>query len=234
LTAQGQGAADAALTQIQYMQHQKHNPLKRIARQVAVIAVLLGAWVLTASQEPAPANQEYAVKAAFVCQMIKFVTWPKGKPVDANDVITITIIGPNRFGKSFEPAKARLLKEKSLVIKEAKLLTLPAPGDAVQQVVWDAYIQGLRTSHMVYIVGDLKEDVTPLMTALRPAGVLVLGESDGFADQGGMFDFLPQQEKIRFEVNLTAIHAANIQISSKVLRLASRIIGKEETETPAK
>jgi hypothetical protein len=209
------------------MPQQTHNRGRGWGRRVLVIAVILGAWVLTSSQEPSPQSREYTVKAAFVCQMIKFVTWPKDKPVDANDVIKISIIGPNRFGRAFEPAKTQLLKDKTLVIKEFKLLTPPA-DDAIQQVVWEAYLQSLRTSHIIYIVGAPKEDYVPLLTALRPGSVLVLGESDGFADKGGMINFLPQQEKIRFEVNLTATHAANIQISSQVLRLASRVIGKEE------
>jgi hypothetical protein len=216
------------------MEQQTRYRGKALGRRVLAILAVLCAWVFTSSQEPVPANPEYAVKAAFVCQMIKFVTWPKDKPVDANNVITISILGPNRFGKMFEPAKDQVLKDKTLVIKEFTLLTPPPPDDAIQEVVWTAYLQALRTSHVAYIVGAPKEDLSPLLTALRPASVLMVGECDGFADKGGMVNFLPQQEKIRFEVNLTTTRAAHVQISSQVLRLASRVIDKQEPEAPAK
>ncbi len=213
------------------MHHQKDIRVRKPGRRFLVIAGLLVAWVLTASQDPTPQGKEYAIKAAFICQMVKFVTWPKDKPVDANNVVTITIIGPNRFGNLFESAKTQLFKDKTLVIKEAKLLTPPTEGDAVQKVVWEAYIQSLRTSHMIYLVGAPNEDLTPLLTALQPAGVLVLGECEGCTDKGVMVNFLPGHEKIRFEVNLIATRAARIQISSKVLRLASRIIEKQGPDT---
>jgi hypothetical protein len=208
---------------------QKHNQGRGHGRRVLAIAVILGAWILTSSQEPVPESQEYFVKAAFVCQMIKFITWPKGKPVDANNVVTISIVGPNRFGKAFDPAKTQLLKDKTLVVKEFKLLKPPALEDPNQQIAWAFYIRALQTSHIVYVTGAPAEDVRPLFTALQTPSVLTFGESDGFVDKGGMVNFLPQQEKIRFEVNLTATHAAHIQISSKVLRLASRVLGKEDS-----
>jgi len=197
-----------------------------------VIPLVLIAWAFLSAQDSPPRSQEYYIKAAFICQMIKFVTWPKDKPVDANDVITISVIGPNRFGRAFDLAEALLPRDKTLVVKEFKLMEAPPPDDAIQQALWVAHIQALRTSHMIYISGAPKEDVRPLFMALQPAGVLTLGESERFVDNGGMINFLPEEQKVRFEVNLIAVHAAGIQVSSKVLRLASRVISKQEEPPP--
>jgi hypothetical protein len=61
------------------------------------------------------------------------------------------------------------------------------------------------------------------MASKRP--VLTVGETDGFATEGGIIGFCREQNKIRFEINLDAAGKAQLKISAKLLSLAKTVIG---------
>jgi len=47
---------------------------------------------------------------------------------------------------------------------------------------------------------------------------------DNFLESGGMINFLIEDKKVHFDINNTAAKKAKLKISSKVLRLAKRVI----------
>ena len=54
--------------------------------------------------------------------------------------------------------------------------------------------------------------------------VLLVGETPGFAEQGGVVNFFVTGNKVRFEINPRAAGKRNLKVSSKLLNLAT-IIG---------
>ena len=59
-----------------------------------------------------------------------------------------------------------------------------------------------------------------MIDRLRGLPVLTVGESEGFAAQGGCVNFYIEANKIRFEVNLQAAKQQHLRISAKLLALA--------------
>jgi hypothetical protein len=55
---------------------------------------------------------------------------------------------------------------------------------------------------------------------LQETGVLAVGESEGFADDGGVINFKIERGRLHFEINVIAAERAHLQISSKLLSLA--------------
>jgi hypothetical protein len=49
---------------------------------------------------------------------------------------------------------------------------------------------------------------------------LVIGQGEGFAERGGGIQFFLEANKLRFAVNVDAIHRARLTVSSKLLALA--------------
>jgi hypothetical protein len=66
-----------------------------------------------------------------------------------------------------------------------------------------------------------------VLPAWRGRPVLVVGDGDGFAADGGTVGFVIVDGTVRFEVNLAAARADGLQISSRVLALATRVYGEE-------
>lgn len=52
------------------------------------------------------------------------------------------------------------------------------------------------------------------------AGVMTVGEDEGFLDSGGMIRFFHEDSRVRFEVNSKLVASAGLHMSSKVLSLA--------------
>jgi hypothetical protein len=61
---------------------------------------------------------------------------------------------------------------------------------------------------------------------LHNAPVLTVGETAGFLDAGGIIDFLLEDNKLRFEVNLDTAESADLKIGSRLLVLAQRVVGE--------
>jgi hypothetical protein len=55
---------------------------------------------------------------------------------------------------------------------------------------------------------------------LRSERVLTVGETQGFADGGGIINFIEENNKIRFEINAEAARRTGLNISSELLKLA--------------
>jgi hypothetical protein len=54
----------------------------------------------------------------------------------------------------------------------------------------------------------------------RATGILTVGETEGFAAQGGIVNFKLKDGRVRLEINIEAAERARLRISSKVLNLA--------------
>ena len=58
--------------------------------------------------------------------------------------------------------------------------------------------------------------------------MLTVGETPDFLASGGAIDFLVEQDRLQFEVNMGAASDAHLRISSNMLALAHHVIAKTE------
>jgi hypothetical protein len=65
------------------------------------------------------------------------------------------------------------------------------------------------------------KNIGSVLDRLRGTNVLTVGESDGFSHHGGIVNLLLSGGRIRFEVNPHAAERAHLQISSRLLSLAT-------------
>jgi len=167
---------------------------------------------------------EYKIKAAFIYNFIKFTDWPEEKPVDANDVITIGIIGENPFGHAFEPIIDKQVKNKTVVIKTFESLEGLNKDPDKNREKQKEQLQAVRKCHVLFICSSEKKYIPKIIDAIQGSSVLTISETGDFLETGGMINFLTENKKVRFEVNLDASEKEKIKISSKLLRLAKRVI----------
>mgnify|MGYP006191273469 CR=1 FL=1 len=62
-----------------------------------------------------------------------------------------------------------------------------------------------------------------IWSRLEKRNVLTVGDHADFAARGGMIQMYTDQNKIRLRINLEAVKERNLQVSSKLLRLADVI-----------
>ena len=59
-----------------------------------------------------------------------------------------------------------------------------------------------------------------ILSSLKDRSILIVGDGDDFVQRGGMIRLATSQNKIRLIVNVEAAKAANLTLSSKLLRSA--------------
>jgi hypothetical protein len=81
-------------------------------------------------------------------------------------------------------------------------------------------VEEIKTCHILFVSQSAAKQLERILTNLKNRSVLTVGESDNFAKRGGMIRFINENNKIRLRVNVEAARAANLTISSKLLRAA--------------
>jgi len=76
---------------------------------------------------------------------------------------------------------------------------------------------------MIFIPASQQKDAEALIHFLKNRPVALVGETPGFARNGGMINFYLNNDHIGFEVNLQAVKAGHLEMSSRLLKL-SRVI----------
>ena len=74
---------------------------------------------------------------------------------------------------------------------------------------------------MLFISASEQDGLAGILDALAGLGVLTVGETEGFARRGGMIEMKVSGNKIRLELNVTAIRDAGLAVSSQLLNVSS-------------
>ena len=189
---------------------------------LVVLAGLQGSAICAQKDSGPVGYREYDVKAAFLYNFIKFTDWPENKPAEPNKII-IGILGQDQFGNSFDSVQNKLLQDKMLVIKRyGKFVNLckDSNGNTANPC---AKQEDLKKCHVLFICKSETPQLKQIFEAISAGSVLTVGECDEFLDAGGMINFILHDKKVAFEINTAATKNAEIQINSRVLRLAKRI-----------
>ena len=177
------------------------------ARLGLILAGLCFAPQLPAQTQP---SLEYQVKAAYLMNFTKFVEWPAAAFPARDAPITICVLGDDPFG----PALDRIVEGQNVNGRPIR----------TRRSVPEANPQGC---HVVFISQSERTGMEQIVSRLRGSGVLSVSELPGFADAGGMIEFLLEEGKVRFHINPAAARAAGLTVSSRLLGVASAIRGPQ-------
>jgi len=158
---------------------------------------------------PQTADEEYRVKAAFIFHFAQLVDWPAEKATGTDNSLVLCTLGEDPFQGLLEGTVAG-----------------KAIGDRILRVRHLGPPEDLQACQIVFFGRAQSKRIPTLVSTLHQAPVLTVGETAGFLDAGGMIDFLLEDNKVRFEVNLDAAESADLKISSRLLVLAERVVGE--------
>jgi hypothetical protein len=151
---------------------------------------------------------EYAVKAAYLFNFVKFVNWPDKVYDDDNGTIVIGILGDDPFGDTLDDmANKRVINEHSILIRRFESFD---EGQAEQ----------LRKCHILFICYSEKTHLPEILRVLKGAPVLTVSEIEKFPLLGGMILFDQEGQRITLAVNPKAAQRAKVEISSKLLQVS--------------
>lgn len=88
----------------------------------------------------------------------------------------------------------------------------------------------LKSCQIIFITDKVNYKTKALLDYLNGRHSLTIDESSQFIQQGGMINFIRVKDKVKFEINDEAAKAAGLRISSKVPRIAERLVSLDNHE----
>ena len=85
----------------------------------------------------------------------------------------------------------------------------------------------MKKCHLLFICSSEKDNLTDIIDIIKNKNILTVGETKDFLKTGGIINFLLDDNKVRFEINLSAAKKSNLIIRSQLLRLAQKVIDDE-------
>jgi hypothetical protein len=146
---------------------------------------------------------ELSVKAAYVYNFTRFVSWPADSPLSNAAAFFIGVLDDEPLAAAVETAvRGRTFGGRPFVVRR-----FPTADDVVPCPV-------------LYVGRRQAGNLARVRTILRGWPVLTVSDAEGFASRGGVIGLFLEDRRIRFEVAAAAARAAGLGVSSKLLRLS--------------
>ncbi len=84
--------------------------------------------------------------------------------------------------------------------------------------------------HILFIGSSDRKYLRSILRDLKLTGVLTVGDTEGFAAEGGVANFKLEGNKVRIEINTSAAEQQRLRISPKLLSLAQIVKSKSEAK----
>ena len=177
-------------------------------RRSGLLPLLMAiAWGLLAIPSAIAQSQkptDYQVKAAYLYNFGRFVEWPEKGTTAQRDAFTICVLGEDPFGRGLDATLAGEAMGNQRVV--ARRISSP-------QMAVDCQI--------LFISSSEANRLNKIIEALDKNAVLTVSDIPQFSQRQGMIQFVLKENRIRFEVNLTATQRAGLTLSSELLKVAT-------------
>jgi hypothetical protein len=148
-------------------------------------------------------DREHEIKCGIIYNLAKYCDWESLRQPSGRFVIGV--YRTKAFDLDIPSFNGRMLHGRTI---------------SVVQLKSEAEIANCQ----IAIIGDVGSDAIRRYNKLcRGSGTMLVGESDNFAEQGGMVGFLVRDGNVRFQVNLQAAQSVKVAVSSKLLILADQV-----------
>jgi hypothetical protein len=136
------------------------------------------------------------------------VEWPGKVEATPGGSFTVCVLGQDPFGPSLDTRLAgETISGKTVVAK--RISSAQESGNC--QILFLSFTEASRLNKII--------------TDLDKKAVLTVSDLPQFVKSGGMIQFVREENRIRFEVNLTATQRAGLTLSSELLKVATVVRG---------
>ncbi|MBI1905992.1 MAG: YfiR family protein [Rhodocyclales bacterium] len=159
-------------------------------------------------------HSEAELRAALLYNFAKFVDWPD-KVFEAPDApVNLCVYGAetSAFATALRPLEGKLARGRAVVVRTG------------------VGREGLRDCQVLFVPGRRERWLPEILGAAHALHILTVGETEGFADSGGIIGFVAVGDHQGFEINVAAARSANLKISSQLLKLARVTNGRVDTQ----
>jgi hypothetical protein len=184
--------------------------MQRGVRFVQVVAgccaLLCMEGATSQAQDAIDPRLEYNVKAVSLYAFGRYVSWPEDAFSSGTSPFVIGTFGGNPFGDALE----RIAQKKTLNGRPIVVRQIDRPEDCAD-------------CHILFVTRSVSSETEgKLFQHAAGKPVLLVGESPGFAERGGVINFYPSGSNVRFELNPDKSLENKLSLNAKLLTLGTR------------
>lgn len=145
---------------------------------------------------------EATIKTAFLRNFAEFVHWPE----EPEGPFGLCILGRDELGARADTLNGYRLRRMTMQVRRL------------------ASERDLSGCHMVYLAEGDTHRFSALRATINGRPVLVVGEHEGLAGLGAAISLMRRPDgRLGFDLNLAAIRASSLEVSSRLISLARRV-----------
>ncbi len=154
------------------------------------------------SAAAADVPNEYRVKAAMIYKLSKFIFWPQ----DDQSLLRICSVGRDVFGSALGALEGKQVRGAAVAVQRPTDIQVAA-----------------ESCDVIFISDDRMQELDTILRALGGLPVLTIGDSEDFAERGGIVELANQNNRIKIIINQTSAKLSGLKISAPLLDLATVI-----------
>ncbi|HEU5080808.1 MAG TPA: YfiR family protein [Opitutaceae bacterium] len=171
-----------------------------------VFCAALMAFAPAARAEGVDRAVEYRIKAAYLFNFTKFIDWPPAAYAGPDTKFVIGVIDP--AGSAAD------------VVQETLRNKVTPSGRPIEVRRFTALTPEVADCHQLFVTRASGITPTAVRSVVGDAPVLVIGETDGFAEQGGVIGFVVSGDGVHCDVNLAGAQRAGVKLSGRFASVA--------------
>jgi hypothetical protein len=150
--------------------------------------------------------QEYQLKAAFLVNFAKFITWPPQAFPPGQQEFILCVAGDNPFGAALSG-----LDKKTVGGRPIRLVLVES-------------VKNIPPCHLLFVSRSEEKHLGSLVASLNRQPVVTVSDSSVFIKAGGHIEFVTKGSRLSFAINHTAMKERGMQASAALLNLAVEVL----------
>ena len=150
-------------------------------------------------------GQEFQLKAAFLVNFSRFITWPEQSFSPEQQAINLCVSGKNPFGTTLNT-----VEDKTINGHKIRVLYADSP-------------QKLSQCHLLYVSTSEKSELNAILSRLGRQPVVTVSDISGFVDAGGSIEFVIKEDRLSIIINNSNLRQRGIQARASMLDLAASV-----------
>lgn len=148
-------------------------------------------------------TSEYSLKAVWIENFTRFITWPDQT---VQDTFYIKILGKGQLNVVLkEVYKTRQIQGKTIKVIEVNSLA------------------EANNCHILFINKEYEAEIPQILDQLKEQPILTISDSKGFSHKGIIINFYLEDNKVRFEFNITTFKETKMDVNFRLLEVAKVI-----------
>jgi len=175
-----------------------HNALPgRIAQALILLFSAVGTAQVRAEDLP-----EYQLKAEYIYRFAQYTEWP----AEVGGTLNLCVFGRDPFGTALDALQGKTVNSRDIAVTR------------------NVSLEALANCQIIFISSAAAADIPHVLEHVKGWPVLLVADSAGAARRGVTLNMAVLDGHVTFEGNMQSARDAGINLSSRLLRLATQVL----------